>query len=299
MNKDVNSKRNSDYNVDTQAIDLFPDDTLLRVYGKIYRVRCFDLEVVRACEKKLVIAPVYLSLGQEAVASALSEYTQGFLIFSQHRAHDLYLSIGADPVEFRDELLGLPTGFSGGRAGSSCLKYMKNGIRLIGHHGLIGENVPQAVGAALASGEKTVCLFGDGAAEEYYVLASLGYAVTCKLPIIFICMDNDLSILTKTAERRNWEVANVARGFGMEAYDVSDCPWTIMQLLNAWDGKLPLLINCRVCRERWHSGIGIDGEREWERNEIVRAQLVGRGLERQVADMERHLYEEVSQLWER
>ena len=296
---DVNLKRNSDYNVNPSEVDYYGVATLLRVYGKIYKARCFDLEIVKAIERNLVIAPVYLSLGQEAVAAALSEHIEGFLIFTQHRAHDLYISIGADLIELRDELLGLSTGFSGGRAGSSCLRYMKKGIRLIGHHGLIGENVPQAVGAALASGEKTICLFGDGAAEEDYVLSSIGYAVTHKLPVIFICMDNDLSILTKTMKRRSWEIANVARGFGMEAYDLSDCPWTIMQLLNVWNGMQPLLINCRVCRERWHSGIGIDGEREWKRNEIVRTQLIERGLVQQVMNLEHNLYEEVHQLWEK
>lgn len=289
--------RNPNYNVEANAIKNFQKETILRIYEKIYRARAFDLCVIDAVNDKKVIAPVYLSLGQEAVAAALSEKYSYDWIFSQHRAHDLYVSIGGDLKEFRDELLGLPTGFSGGRAGSSCLRYMKNGRKLVGHHGLIGENVPQAVGAALATSERTICIFGDGSAEEDYVLESIGFAATRKLPILFICLDNDLSILTKTEERRKWELVSVANGFGVKGIDLSDCPWTILKHLDEWNEQEPLLINCRVCRERWHSGIGIDGAREWERNAIVREQIVQLGYSEEVVKLETMIDEEMEKLW--
>lgn len=294
----MESTRCAGYNVVMNALDMISDDIALRIYKHIILSREQDLHVIKAIEEKKVIAPVYLSLGQESVAAVLAEFIDGEMVFTQHRSHDLYLCLGADLKAFRDELLGLPSGFSGGRAGSSCLRYMKDGIRLIGHHGLIGENVPQAVGASLASGEKVFCTFGDGAAEEDYVLESFGYAVTKNLPVMFICLDNDLSILTKVQERRSWDLAEVARGFGMDAYDLSDCPWTLYNIISKWDGNSPVLINARVCRERWHSGIGIDGEREWKRNEIVREQLVKKGLEKEILDSENRAREEMAQLWE-
>lgn len=290
-------ERRPGYNVDPNAFDRIDDETALRIYRRIVRAREMDLHVIKAVEEKKVIAPVYLSLGQESAAAVLAEFIHGDMVFTQHRSHDLYVSIGADLEEFRDELLGLPTGFSGGRAGSSCLRFMKNGIRLIGHHGLIGENVPQAVGASLASGEKVFCTFGDGSAEEDYVLESFGYAVTKSLPILFVCLDNNLSILTTVEERRSWDLASVASGFGMAAVDLSDCPWTLFHIISGWDGTAPMLINVRVCRERWHSGTGIDGEREWKRNEIVRKQLVLRGLESKVSEIEIQAEKEMDLLW--
>lgn len=290
-------ERRPGYNVDPNAFDRIDDETALRIYRRIVRAREMDLHVIKAVEEKKVIAPVYLSLGQESAAAVLAEFIHGEMVFTQHRSHDLYVSIGADLEEFRDELLGLPTGFSGGRAGSSCLRFMKNGIRLIGHHGLIGENVPQAVGASLASGEKVFCTFGDGSAEEDYVLESFGYAVTKNLPILFVCLDNNLSILTTIEERRSWDLASVANGFGMAAVDLSDCPWTLFNIISGWDGAAPMLINVRVCRERWHSGTGIDGEREWKRNELVRKQLVLRGLESKVSEIEIQAEKEMDLLW--
>lgn len=293
----MEEKRTSGYHTDESALSRIPDGVAMSIYGKIVRSREMEYRVIRAVEKKQVIAPVYLSLGQEAVAAALTETIHGEMVFTQHRAHDMYLSLGADLKQFRDELLGLPTGFSGGRAGSSCLRYMDDGIRLIGHHGLIGENVPQAVGACLASAECVFCIFGDGSAEEDYVLESLGYAVTKQLPILFVCMDNDLSILTKVSERRSWDLAGVASGFGMESRDLSDCPWTLYEIFRNWDRKRPLLVNVRVCRERWHSGIGVDGEREWKRNEIVREQLVEKGLSEEIVRVEEEAKKEMDKLW--
>ena len=294
---DKNEKRSPDFGVIPNAIKRFNKEECLQVYRNICRARAFDIQVINAVQKGRVIAPVYLSLGQEAVAAALALDFSNDWLFSQHRAHDLYLSISGDPVAFRDELLGLPTGFSGGRAGSSCLKYMKDGKKLVGHHGLIGENVPQAVGAAIATGERTICICGDGSGEEDYVLESIGFAVTRKLPLLIICADNDLSILTHVSERRTWELADVAKGFGMEAYDVSDCPWTILTIVRQWNAEKPLFLNCRVCRERWHSGIGIDEKREWERNIIVREQLCNIGLEREIMGIEIDSESEMRQLW--
>ncbi len=295
MNKLVNASSN--LNVVSDDIKLFDNETRLRIYEKIYRARQFDLTVIKAVEKNLVIAPVYLSLGQEALGATLSEIVKDYHIFTQHRAHDLYVGLGCSLEEFRDELLGLESGFSGGRAGSSCLHYMKDGIKLYGHHGLIGENVPQAVGAALASNEKTVCVFGDGSAEEDYVLESLGFAATRKLPLLFVCADNNLSILTPKSDRRNWEITDVAKGFGIESYDIADSPWTFLKILKKWDAKEPLLVNVRVCRERWHSGIGIDGERPWKRNEIVRFELVQLGLEKSIIETENKIDNEMETLW--
>lgn len=292
-----NKCRTHSFQTDEHAWRNIPEDAVLRIYERIVRAREMDLQVIKAAEQKKIIAPVYLSLGQEAVAASLCEIIHGEMVFTQHRAHDMYVSLGADLQEFRDELLGLESGFSGGRAGSSCLRFMKNGIRLIGHHGLIGENVPQAVGAALASGEAVICVFGDGAAEEDYVLESLGYAVTRKLPVLFACIDNDLSILTKTAERRSWTLKGVAEGFGMKAYDLSDCPWTLYHIFRSWNRKEPLLVNVRVCRERWHTGTGTDGEREWKRNEIVREQLVCMGYGKQAGEIEKKAEREMKQLW--
>ena len=61
---------------------------------------------------------------------------------------------------------------------------------------LLVKSISVGVGAALGNGEKTLCFFGDGAAEEDYALTAYGFAATHKLPVLFICTDNNLSVLS-------------------------------------------------------------------------------------------------------
>ena len=57
---------------------------------------------------------------------------------------------------------------------------------LIGHSGLLGDQVPIAVGCAHASQKPTVVILGDAAAEEDYVLGALwGSAATKNAPVLF------------------------------------------------------------------------------------------------------------------
>ena len=69
---------------------------------------------------------------------------------------------------------------------------------MYGHVGLIGDQVPVSAGFSLIKSDRvTICYFGDGAAEEDYVLATFGFASKNKLKTLFICDDNDFSVLTK------------------------------------------------------------------------------------------------------
>ena len=123
--------------------------------------------------------------------------------------------------------------------------------------------------------KKVVCFFGDGAAEEDYVLATFGFVKKYNLKILFVCDDNDLSVLTKTKDRRKWKLVELAKSFGLNAYDIIDDPLTIYQTVKSLSSKLPALINIRTCREYWHEGAGKDKESKnfWNRYKIVRDQL--------------------------
>ena len=289
--------RSADLNVDASIAGAYPAELSLEIFEKMCRVRFFEQGVVRAVEKKKITSNMYLSTGQEAVAAALSTRVGNYQIFTQHRCHDIYLSFGASPEKLRDELLALPAGTSQGKAGSNCLQCHEGGLSMFGHHGLIGENVPQAVGAALGNGKNTLAVFGDGSAEEDYVLASLGFAASNKLPVLFICMDNDLSILTPISVRRNWDITKVAESFGMPAVDVADSPWAIINQLDQMTPDLPALINCRVCRGHWHAGIGIDGAPEWDRFSMVKEEILQLGHEREIKEIESKVQLDMEKLW--
>jgi len=290
--------RSPDLNVPKNIAGTYPIELSLEMFEKMCLVHLFEQGAIRAVKNKKIVSNIYLSTGQESVAAALSMRAFNYQVFTQHRSHDIYLSFGASPEKLRDELMGLHSGSSQGRAGSNCLQCHEGDISIFGHHGLIGENVPQAVGAALGNGKKTLAVFGDGSAEEDYVLASLGFAASNKLPVLFICVDNDLSILTPIHVRRKWNIADVARAFGMPAVDVADSPWAIINQLDSLTPNLPALINCRVCRGYWHVGIGVDGAPEWDRFSMVKEELIQLGQEKAVNEIQTRVQLDMKKLWD-
>lgn len=292
--------RSSTFGIMPNAAQSFSNDISLNVYRRMCLVRYFELEVIDAVHRGMITCYVYLSSGQESIAAAISLAVSihDYMVFTQHRCHAVYLAFGGDPAKLRDELLGLPSGTSGGRAGSSCLQCHENNVSMFGHHGLMGENVPLGVGAALGSGKPTICFFGDGAAEEDYVFAAMGFAATHKLPVLFVCDDNNLSILTPIKERRTWRMTEVAKSLGMSVREVTDDPWTIINETQSLTKKLPAYLNCFTCRLNWHVGVGTDGPTEWNRFSLVKEQLNLLGFAKDTVRIENEVRESMRELWD-
>lgn len=268
----------------------------LDMFRRICRARFFDIEAFNANKRGVVQALIYLSAGQESISAAVSTIMEGSYLFTQHRGHAPYLSFGGDMIALIDELLGLPTGCCKGMGGSPCIQDRSK--KIIGHEGLIGEQVPIAVGAALGDPKATVvCFFGDGAAEEDYIFGALGFAATHRLRIMFVCEDNDLSVLTPIRDRRSWQIHEVARSMGITAVDITDDPWLVRHHTKVLSANLPAFLNCRTCRYYWHVGSGQDGDPEWDRFALVKSKLKDMGLEQQSEKIEAQVRQQVSNLW--
>ena len=247
------------------------DNFRLNVFQRASICRNFDDVVYLKLQQKVINLPTYLSAGQEfisaAVALVLAEKQIEPYIFIQHRGHATYLSFEGDIIELIDELLGRPSGCANGMGGSASIQCKEKNI--YGHDGLMGSQVPIGVGSCYVSNKPTIIFVGDSAAEEDYVLSAIGWASTKNMPVLFIVEDNNLSILTEKKVRRNWEMHNVAKGFGLTAYNISDDPSDIKKHLEI--GKVfegPLLLNINTIRKYWHAGAGIDDEDVFDRYEI-------------------------------
>lgn len=239
-----------------------------KLYYQICFNRFFELAVAKALDDKRISIPVYLSVGQEHVPAVISQICKDYLIFPQHRCHSWYLSFGGDPFKLRDELLGLETGCNLGRGGSPSISDKDNNI--YGHSGLLGDQVPIAVGAAYASQKPTIVVLGDASCEEDYVLGAIGFATSKNAPVLFVVEDNDMSILTPKEIRRSWNICDVAIGLGMSwAENITDHPKKIYEEISFLTKKLPALVNINVCRELWHCGSGNDGNPKWNRFELI------------------------------
>lgn len=157
---------------------------------------------IRKAEEKIVEVyardqkmrtPTHLSIGQEAVAAALAlALLKEDQVFAGHRCHATYLAKGGDYDGFFAELCGRATGISGGRAGSAHLTDPKAGIF---SSPILGATIPVAVGAALSfqmDNKKDIAaaVFGDATIEEGIFAESVNFAVTKKLPVLFVCENN-------------------------------------------------------------------------------------------------------------
>lgn len=232
--------------------------------------RAFELATADALNAGIAKSPIYLSVGTEHIPPILNNvlYSKGiqdYTIFPQHRCHSYFLTFSDNrnkaEVDLVKELCGRVDGCGNGMTGSASL-HIPNLI--FGHDGLLGSNAAIACGYAQATGKKVICVLGDAACEEDYVLASLGYAATHNLPILFLVENNGLSILTKIKERRSWSILDVAEGFGIPTFKVNKKDKIVSiynTLSNALDKQFSL-IEIDVVRHLWHAGSGKDQEPE-------------------------------------
>jgi TPP-dependent pyruvate/acetoin dehydrogenase alpha subunit len=234
----------------------------LKAFAKASFCRHFENQVYKNLQNKTILIPAYLSAGQEYIPASiftiLEEKGIDTNLFIQHRGHSHYLCKGADPIQLIDELLGRKTGCANGMGGSASIQSIEKNI--FGHDGLMGSQVPIAVGHAYVTRKPTIVTMGDASAEEDYVLGALGWASTKNLPILFIVEDNNLSILTEKKARRNWEMDDVAKAFNMKAFNIDDNPLTIQNHLENYDFSYPMLLNINTTRKYWHAGAGMDGD---------------------------------------
>jgi TPP-dependent pyruvate/acetoin dehydrogenase alpha subunit len=266
----------------------------IEAFKKASLCRHFENQVYKVSQDKHIKFPFYLSAGQEYIPASiytiLEEKGIDANVFIQHRGHSHYLCKGADPIQLIDELLGRKTGCAGGMGGSASIHSHEKNI--FGHDGLMGSQVPIAVGHAYETRKPTIVIMGDASAEEDYVLGALGWASTKNLPILFIVEDNNLSILTEKKMRRNWEMDKIALGFNMKASNIGDDPLVIEAFLKDYNFEYPMLLNINTHRKYWHSGAGQDGN-EFDRYEN---ELKSLGDEGKKIDEENKLF--IEKLWQ-
>jgi len=267
----------------------------INIFKKACLCRAFETKVFKAVQDKEITIPVYLSAGQEYIASTISAYISykkqiNNQIFIQHRGHSTYLAFGGSIESLIYELLGSIKGCAYGMGGSASIQGKE--ISLFGHDGLMGSQGPIATGACFGNKKFTLCFAGDAAAEEDYFLASLGWAVTKKLPIWFVVEDNNLSILTEKKYRRSWGMKEVAEGFGMQSFDIDDNPVSIWEALDQASFDKPALFNINTTRLFWHAGAGIDNHEEFDRHKSFLTKYYNFNLQQEAENI-------VNEVWEK
>ena len=241
----------------------------LALFRSMLRIRRVEEAIADRYAEQEMRCPMHLCIGQEAIAvgvcAALSEND---VMFSNHRAHGHYLAKGGNLNAMVAELYGRSTGCCGGRGGSMHLIDLNVGF--MGATPIVGGTVPLAVGAAWAASLKaenriSVIFFGDGCFEEGVVHESLNFAALHKLPILFICENNEFSVYTRLNERQaKRPIYRIAEAHGLTSYvgDGNDVEEVFSIAKTAVDsarqGKGPQFIELSTYRWREHCGPDFD-----------------------------------------
>ena len=237
---------------------------LLDLYRQMCLCRRFEEAAAKAYSQGKISGFLHLYIGQEAVAvGAISAAQPTDYIVATYREHAHYLARTDDARGAMAELYGKATGCSGGRGGSMHLFDAEK--RMLGGWAIVGGHVPIAAGVAFASKYRdehdvTLCFFGDGTANMGAFHEGLALAGLWKLPVVFICENNQYAMGTPLYRTLSVEdVAVRARGYPMEAEivngdDVLEMREATRYAVNrARKEHLPFFLEAKTYRFRGHS----------------------------------------------
>jgi TPP-dependent pyruvate/acetoin dehydrogenase alpha subunit len=239
------------------------------LFRSMLRIRRVEEALATRYAEQVMRCPMHLCIGQEAIAVGVcSALRKEDKVFSNHRAHGHYLAKGGALNAMVAELYGRATGCCGGRGGSMHLIDLDVGF--MGATPIVGGTVPLAVGSAWAASlqgtpDVSVCFFGDGCFEEGVMHESLNFAALHKLPIVFVCENNDFSVYTRRNERQpNRPIYRIAEAHGMSAAtgDGNDVEKVNVMAQSAVEsarnGQGPQFLEFEVYRWREHCGPDFD-----------------------------------------
>ena len=206
----------------------------------------------------------HLYIGQEAIAAGCMTATNPDDKFiTAYRDHALAIAKGVTAKSCMAELYGKATGCSKGKGGSMHFFGLKENF--FGGHGLVGAQI--GTGAGLAFAEKyndttnaVLCFFGDGAARQGMLHETFNMAMLWKLPVVFICENNNYAMGTSVARTSNvLDIYKLADAYDMpgdvvDGMSPEDVHNAVLRAVNrAREKGGPTLLEIKTYRYKGHS----------------------------------------------
>jgi len=234
------------------------------LYRQMLLIRRLEEEAARAYAQGKIGGFLHLYIGQEAVAvGSIACLRPEDYVVTTYRDHGVAIAKGMSSRALMAELFGKATGCSRGLGGSMHL--FDKATNMLGGYGIVGGHIPLAAGVAFAAkykgdGRVTLCYFGDGAVSIGGFHEGISLAALWKLPVVFICENNEYSMGTPLTRTLSVEdVSLKAIGYGIDrdrffADDVLTVQERIGQAVErARTLSLPTLVEIRTYRFRGHS----------------------------------------------
>ncbi len=281
---------------------------LIDYLRQILEIRALEDNIAQLLGKAVLKGASHLYAGQEAVAvGAIAALRDDDFITSTHRGHGHAHAHGdrvAKTPEAKQEhynkmmaeVLGKSGGYCKGKGGSMHIADVLHGN--LGATGIVGGNIPVAVGAALAqklqgTDRVVLCFFGDGASNTGNFHEALNMASLWDLPVVFVVENNLYAMSVPWAKASKLpDIATRASAYGipgevvdgMDALAVRGAVATAVACARRGEG--PSLIECKTYRWYGHSHSDPrayrtrDEEKGWKQRDpvgVMRRHLEGLG----------------------
>jgi pyruvate/2-oxoglutarate/acetoin dehydrogenase E1 component/TPP-dependent pyruvate/acetoin dehydrogenase alpha subunit len=250
-------------------------EQLMTYLRQAMEIRAFENNISDLLGRAVLKGASHLYAGSEAVAvGAIGAIQDGDLITSTHRGHGHAHAHGDSAAKTPEEMqahynkmmaevLGKSSGYCKGKGGSMHIADVKHGN--LGATGIVGGNIPVAVGAALAqklmgTGKVVLCFFGDGASNTGNFHESLNMASIWDLPVVFVVENNKyaMSVPWEKASKLK-DVARRACAYDMPGETVDGMDVLVVRgavskaVERARNGDGPSLIEAKTYRYYGHS----------------------------------------------
>lgn len=187
--------------METKDIPQYSKEFLNGLLEKMLLIRRFEEKAAQMYGLQKIGGFCHLYIGQEAsgVGSVSAVDLSRDYVSTAYRDHGIALACGMKPGFLMAELFGKASGCSKGKGGS--MHFFDTSLHFLGGNGIVGAHIPVATGVALKVRLKkesgvVLCFFGDGAIHQGSFHESLNMAQIWKLPILYICENNQYGMGT-------------------------------------------------------------------------------------------------------
>jgi pyruvate dehydrogenase E1 component alpha subunit len=233
------------------------------MYDALLKSRLVEEKLIDVYARGDIPGLVHSAVGQEAIPVGATFHLRPGDVFTTVRGHiESNITLGMDLNRMFAEFYGKKAGYCKGKGGEIhlCSPEFCN----IGGRGLIGATIPMAAGAALAFKMRkephiAMCFFGDGAANEGNFHEGLNLASVFRLPVVYVCTNNQYAMTTRQADHMNIrDIADRAASYGIpgvmvDGNDIIAVYEAVGEAVTrARRGEGPTLIEAKTMRMRGH-----------------------------------------------
>ena len=242
-------------------------EMLKAIYGQMARIRAVDKAIQAGLSSGKFTFTYWPMTGQECIPATVSQLTteRDYMVTTYRGIHD-QVAKGVDLYGMFAEALGREGGLNKGKGGSPHISDPSSGSMVTS--AIVGAGPVIANGLAISAKQRgedrvTIVNFGDGATSIGPVHEAMNLAATWKLPVIFMCQNNQWGEYTPIPEYTaspNFFGRAEALGFRGVQLDGNDPAAFYKGMKEVIDsvraGNGPVFVEALTYRMGPHAGVG-------------------------------------------